>query len=190
MPTYPRLVLFPDRKLRRRAESLPGSAFGTSTLRTYCQVIANLLTSAERAHVLAATQVDLDPAWRVIAVSAENGKSGVSILCNPVVTNEGGGSLDFENSASFACVPCQLSAPSKLTVEYRTPDGKARKVECTRTGARAVFQGVESLNGKIILDRMSAPAALDYTRRYRQELDERLVPEIFLPDEGVVTHLA
>jgi peptide deformylase len=186
MTAHPRVLLFPHAMLRRRADPLPDSAFGTSALRDYCQVMANLLVATERAHVLAGTQIDFDPPWRVLALSVGNAKgSGYSVMCNPVIKDEGGEAAEFEMSASFACVPVVLSAPDKLTVQYRKPDGSRREVVCSRSGARSIFQGVESLNGKPIIDRMTAAGAQQFIRRYRDELDERVAPEIFLPGETI-----
>jgi peptide deformylase len=186
MPSIPRVLLFPNEKLRRRASPLPDSAFGTSGLRDYCQLLANLLKATERAHVLASTQIDFDPPWRVLALSVDNASGGgCSILCNPVIKDEGGEAVEFEMSASFACVPVMLSAPDRLTVQYRKPMGERREVVCQRSGARSVFQGGESLNGKPLVDRMTAAGAMAFIRRYREEIDERVAPEIFLPGETV-----
>jgi len=183
----PSIVQFPSDKLRRRAEPLSDAAFGTSGLRDYCQVLANLLTAAERADVLAGTMVDFDPAWRVLAMSANNG--AVSILCNPEIRDMSGEQIGFEPCASFACVPAVLSAPGRLVVQYRKPDGTRREVVCTRSGARAVFQGVEALNGKIVLDRMSLQMAHQYVRKYREDIEEQLAPRVFLPavNETLIT---
>lgn len=180
------VLLFPNQKLRRRADKLPSAVFGSSPLRDYCQILANCLKSVEAADVLAATQISFDPAWQVLALLPANVNGAVAILCNPEVRDESGEQVGFERCASFACTPALLSAPEKLVVEYRTPEGQARKVECKRSGARAVFQGVESLKGKIVLDRMTLQGAHQYVRRYREEIEERLAPKLFLPSNDLV----
>jgi peptide deformylase len=177
-----RVLLFPSDALRRRAELCPESAFGTSAFREYCQRMVNMFVAVERADVLAATQVE-HPACRLLVLGTSNAGTAGAVLVNPVVRDLGGEHVGWENSASFACVPAMLSAPTKLVVEYRTPNGERRKVVCSRSGARAVFQGEESLNGKPLVDRMSAQAAHQFMRRYREELEERIAPAIFLPQD-------
>jgi peptide deformylase len=193
MPRLPSVILFPDPKLRRRAETVPDAVFGTSGLREYCQLLANLLVAVEQADVLAGTQIDFDPSWCVLALQTGNDarsisshKTSVSVLLNPVIRDESGEAVEFEKSASFACVPCLLSAPTKMTVEYRKVDGTRRKVECSRSGARAIFQGCESLKGKPVIDRMTAVAAHQLVQRFKEYLEERLAPALFLPDMSVV----
>jgi peptide deformylase len=184
MPRLPSVILFPDPKLRRRAETVPDAVFGTSGLREYCQLLANLLVAVEQADVLAGTQIDFEPSWCVLALQTSD--KAVSVLLNPVIRDESGESVAFEKSASFACVPCLLSAPTKMTVEYRKVDGTRRKVECSRSGARAIFQGCESLKGKPVIDRMTAVAAHQLVQRFKEYLEERLAPALFLPDMSLV----
>lgn len=184
MPRLPSVILFPDPKLRRRAEKVPDAVFDTSGLRDYCQLLANLLVAVEQADVLAGPQVDFDPSWCVLAVQV--GEQAASILVNPQIRDERGEAVEFERSASFACVPALLSAPTSLTVEYRKIDGARRVIECTRSGARAIFQGCESLVGKPIIDRMTAAGAHQLVQRFRESLEERLAPRLFLPDTSLV----
>src|ERR1019366_2077361 len=94
MPRLPSVILFPDPKLRRRAETVPDAVFGTSGLREYCQLLANLLVAVEQADVLAGTQIDFEPSWCVLALQTSD--KAVSVLLNPVIRDESGESVAFE----------------------------------------------------------------------------------------------
>jgi hypothetical protein len=62
------ILRYPDARLRRRAEPLPSSAFGTPGIARLAQEMASALASLpeeERCDVLAGTQLDIEPAWRV-----------------------------------------------------------------------------------------------------------------------------
>src|ERR1019366_7614600 len=78
MPRPPSVILFPDPKRRRRAETVPDAVFGTSGLREYCQLLANLLVAVEQADVLAGTQIDFDPSWCVLALQTGNDARSIS----------------------------------------------------------------------------------------------------------------
>lgn len=175
------VLYFPDVRLRRRADPLPSSAFGTPGLRDYAQYLANDLHSVTASgedfcDVLAATHIDLNPPWRVIALRTAGAVGGISLLCNPEIRDERDNVIEFETCAAFLCVPVRLAAPRHLTVQYRGIDGKMRETDCDPTGARAVFQGVESLNGRILLDRMPGMEKLKFTARYRRKLDGKVLP--------------
>lgn len=183
----PRLVMFPHQGLRRRAIPVDSASFGTTGLRDYCQALSNILTAVERADVLAGTQLSTDPAFRVLCVAMNREEPGKpaqnSVLINPEISDLAGESVDFENCASFACTPALVSAPASLVVRYRTFEGGRREVKCSRSGARAVFTGVESLNGRPMVDRMTAPQAMQLVKRYREDIQERAAPSHFLAPE-------
>jgi peptide deformylase len=147
-----RLLHFPQdaRLLRRRADPLPESAFGTDSLRIYASELGRLLVAHEGMG-LAATQVDFDPAWRIVVIAQG---SNYSALCNPEIVSTRGESWATEGCLSFASVPEPLPAPAGLVVRYRSVDGKRREVECDINGARCVAHEVDHLNGKLIIDRM------------------------------------
>lgn len=170
-----RILHYPDARLRRRAEPLPGAAFGTPGIEKYARGLAGafaLLGEEERADVVAGTQVDFDPPWRVVALRTPR---GITVLCNPEVTSYGEEVLEFETCVSFLCCPVRVVAPRRLTVQYRRPDGATREVVCDPTGARAVWQGVESLDGRLVIDRLAPPGKLAFAARYRRELDKRIL---------------
>ena len=170
-----RVLLYPDPRLRRRAEKIPSSAFGTPGIRNLAQALANCLAALERemGDVLACTQVEIDPPWRVLALRTPR---GIAVMCNPEITSHENEVVEFEMSFSFLSTPVQLLAPRKLTVQYRTPEGERREVECDPTGARAVWQGCESLEGKLVIDRLAPLQKLVFASKYRRALDEKVVP--------------
>src|ERR1700722_5676383 len=131
------LLLYPHRSLRRAAEAMPSSSFGTSGLRDYAQLLANTMAAQSRLYdlpsdVLAANHLDFKDAWRLIALRGRGtgGESTYSVLCNPEIVDHSGGSYEYESSFAFACVPAHLAAPRKLKVRYRTIHGSAREVDC------------------------------------------------------------
>jgi peptide deformylase len=148
-----RLLQFPQDAwlLRRRADPLPDSAFGTDTLKAFASELAE--TMLEHGGIgLAATQVDFNPAWRVIALQVSGNMT--STLCNPQIVSTRGESWASEGCLSFASVPEQMPAPGSLVVQFRSVDGKRHEVECDVNGARCVWHEVDHLNGKLMIDRM------------------------------------
>lgn len=161
-----RVLYFPEdeMRLRRRATELPADAFGTPQIRELGELLAEAIGYFENVDVLATTQLDFDPAWRMLVLRTPRGNS---ILCNPRIRSHADESLELSACASFACVPERLSFPRKLTVEFRRLDGKREEVECGASGARAVWQGIESLDGKIFLDRIHTFAKGPFLRKVR-----------------------
>jgi peptide deformylase len=169
------LLRYPDPRLRRRAEPLPSAAFGTPGIERLGQALANALASLpedERCDVLASTQVSFDPCWRVLALRT---RAGIAVLCNPEITSYGEEAEEFESSVSFLCVPVRVQAPRRLVVQYRRVDGALRETECDPTGARAVWQGCESLEGGSVIDRLPVLGRVQFAARYRRKLDETIV---------------
>lgn len=148
-----RLLRFPwdAALLRRRALPLPESAFATDMLRAFGKEMGEMVVSLQAAG-LAATQLDLDPAWRIIALGL--GNDAYSILCNPEIVSSRGESWSVEACLSFASVPEQMPAPGALVVRWRSVEGKVQETECQPNAARAVAHEIDHLNGKLIIDRM------------------------------------
>jgi peptide deformylase len=148
-----RLLTFPGdlSMLRRVADPLPDSAFGTEKLKTFAELMA--IEMVEREGVgLASTQTDIHPAWRIIVLGL--GAQKASTLCNPEIIDHSGESWATEGCLSFASVHEQLPAPASLTVRYRTVDGQSRETTCDINGARGVWHEVAHLNGELLIDRM------------------------------------
>ena len=165
------VLYYPDARLRRRATMLPGSAFATPGLERYAAGMMADLAGVELCDVLAGPQVDFDPPWRVLAVRTP---AGITTLCNPEMKDEADEVVEFETSASFLSIPVQLPAPRKLTVSYRTVDGSRREVVCDPGGARAVWQGMAALEGRLPVDRMTPMGALAFVSKYRRKLGKTL----------------
>ena len=165
-----RVLMFPEdeMRLRRKAEDLPSDAFNTEPIRQLAEVLAATLEGIDNVDVLASTQLAFDPPWALLALK---GPKGISILCNPRVRTHSGESFELGACASFAGVPERLLCPMRLTVEFRRLDGMLREQECGASGARAVWQGIDSLRGKLFSDRMSPiaqkPGFFQKVRRQR-----------------------
>jgi peptide deformylase len=148
-----RLLHFPEDAvlLRREAKLVPEGMFGTPGLRALCQTIGVVMLS-NRGAGLAATQVDTDPALRVIVIG-ENQNVWMA-LCNPVVVRLSGVQKGPEGCLSFGSVQEPMEAPGRLVVRYRDPDGRACEVECEGFRARAVWHETRHLDGSLLIDRM------------------------------------
>ena len=100
---------------------------------------------------------------------------GITVLCNPEMKDEADEVVEFETSASFLSIPVQLPAPRKMTVSYRMVDGSKREVVCDPGGARAVWQGMAALEGRLPIDRMTPMGALAFVAKYRRKFEKKLV---------------
>lgn len=158
--TYPR----DEMRLRRRATALPSDAFNTPQIRQLAEALADALEPIDGVDVLASTQVDFDPCWRILVMRTA---SGSAILCNPRVRSHEGEAFELGACASFACVPERTICPRKVVVEYRRIDGRMAETECGPSGARALWQGIDSLDGKLYLDRMSVVQRGPFLERVR-----------------------
>lgn len=147
-----RLLHFPEDApaLRRVAVPVPDSEFGGDKLRDLTRVLGVTMLS-NRGAGLAATQLDVEPCWRVIVI----GEGNVWIpLCNPEIIRRWGTQTGDEGCLSFASVGERLEALAHLVVKYRNPDGKAEEVDCDGFRARAVSHEVQHLDGYLLIDRM------------------------------------
>jgi peptide deformylase len=178
-----KVLLYPSPALRRTADKIPDSVFGTNGLRRYADVLKNTMMAAGNgANVLCASHVNFPYVWRVLTLRTPE---GYSTLCNPEIVDLGSELYGTETSYPFACVPAHLAAPVKLTVRYRTAEGERREVECSPSGARSIFQGVDGLDGHLMTDRMgdidliTAFVAL-YQRKLREEREEMAAKETVL----------
>jgi len=153
-------------RMRRRATELGPEAFGTPTLRDLAELLSSVLEPIDGVDVLATTQVDFDPCWSMLALRTPG---GMSILCNPKVRSTSGESYELGACASFVCVPERTICPVTVVVGYRSLDGRLREVGCGASGSRAIWQGIDSLNGKLFLDRMDIVTKARFLKNVRRK---------------------
>ena len=170
-----RVLRYPDdiALLRRRSVDVPDSAFGTSRLRGFGDALGETLIAQTLGAGLAATQVDVDPVLRVMAVN--RGGDAYSVLYNPRVVSHAGEVEGPEGCLSFPGVNEQLTAPVELVVQYRDAEGAAKERRCVVHMARCVWRTVQYLDGKTVLDRMGAMKRRSFIKnleRWRREEDE------------------
>ena len=148
------LRCFPVSILLKRAERVVD--FGEDLKHT---VEAMFKTMYETRGVgLAANQVGID---RMIAVANPTGeKKDELTLINPeIIESEGSESLE-EGCLSCPGINAQIKRAQRVTVRYQDTAGEFHDLQAEDILARIIQHELDHLNGKVIIDRMSATAKI------------------------------
>jgi peptide deformylase len=119
---------------------------------------------------LAAPQVGVS---QRVAVLSTDGQAGhETVLVNPRIVHSEGWEEAEEGCLSFPGIYVRLGRFVHVRVQYHDLKGEVREFEAQGLIARAVQHEVDHLDGRLLVDRMSAVQRVTHRRRLR-ELEAR-----------------
>jgi len=157
---------YPDPVLRQQ----------TGTVDTFDQALANLAQEmivtmhACSGLGLAATQVGLTA--RIAIVAPDDKPGHEAVLVNPDLVQQAGWEESEEGCLRFPGIYVRLGRFTRVRVRYQDLQGKTREMDAEDILARAVQHELDHLDGRLLVDRMSAVQRMAHRRRLR-ELEDR-----------------
>jgi peptide deformylase len=119
---------------------------------------------------LAATQVGLT---KRIAIVASDDKPGhEAVLVNPEIVQTSGWEEAEEGCLSFPGVYVRMGRFTRVCVRHQDLQGKTCQMDAEGILARAIQHELDHLDGRLLVDRMSAVQRMTHRRRLH-ELEER-----------------
>jgi peptide deformylase len=160
------LVCFPDPVLRLRAE--PITVFDVSVRSLAEEMIKTLREITGLG--LAAPQVGVSRRLVLVAPDADPGNE--IVLVNPEITASDGWEEIEEGCLSFPGIFVKIGRYTNVRLRYHDLEGKPQEMVTDGILARAVQHELDHLDGRLLVDRMSAIQRMGQRRRLR-DLEDR-----------------
>ena len=146
--------MYPDPKLKRIGDEV----------KQVNQEISDIITdmfetkyNTENCAALAATQLDLNPAYRITVIDlSEKGDSPLCLI-NPVIVESRGEQNELEGCMSVFPSYIHEKVKRAMYIKVRAMDREGKPIELEAEGylAKCIQHEVDHLNGLIYLDRLS-----------------------------------
>ncbi len=117
---------------------------------------------------LAANQIGIDLNLFIIDITHTEEADETAEFINGKIVDSRGESTFSEGCLSVPGVEFEIKRPEFITLQYQSLDGKKHEKEFGGLYARAIQHEIDHLNGKLIIDHVSAIAKL----RYKTQLKE------------------
>lgn len=153
--TILRVLQYPDPKLKRLSVEV------TDFNEQIHQVIHDMFEthySLENCAALAATQLDLDPPWRITVIDFSAEKNKPLCLVNPFIIESSGEQNEYEGCMSVYPndIHEKVKRAKKIKVKAQDKDGNPFELEAEDFLAKCIQHEIDHLDGKIYLDRLSS----------------------------------
>jgi peptide deformylase len=150
-----KILQYPDKRLQRIA--VPVTTFD----HTIQQVIDDMFeTHYGTAHcaALAATQLDLDPAWRITVIDFSEQKNQPLCLVNPVIIHSEGEQIEEEGCMSVYPDAIFEKVKRAMSIVVKAQDRHGNPLEIPADGyfAKCMQHEIDHLDGKIFLNRLNS----------------------------------
>lgn len=157
---------YPDPVLRTKTEAV--DSFDGSLADLAQEMIATMRSANGLG--LAAPQVGISQRFAIVSTGTEPGRE--TVLVNPELVHSEGWEDAEEGCLSLPGIYVKIGRFTRVRVRYHDLRGEAREMEAEGLAARAVQHELDHLDGRLLVDRMSAVQRLTHRRRLR-ELQDR-----------------
>lgn len=152
------ILQYPDPRLKRVSVLVEQHNIKSSEIQ---QVIDDMFEThyhADNCAALAATQLDLNPAWRITVIDFSEGKNEPLCLINPEIVEAHGAHQEAEGCMSVYPEIAREKVTRAQRIKVKFYDRDAKECELVVEGflAKCIQHEVDHLDGKIYLDRLSA----------------------------------
>jgi peptide deformylase len=144
------IYLYGDEVLRRRAGEVERV---TPEIR---ELVENMLETMYSGDGLGLAAPQVGVSLRVVVIDVPHEGSGKLMLVNPVILEAAGSAMMDEGCLSFPDIVVPVQRATEVTFEYTTLGGKKRTRKASGVTAQAVQHEIDHLDGKLLVDRMSA----------------------------------
>ncbi len=149
-----KVLNYPDPRLKRKA--VPVEVFDEKLK----QVVDDMFEthySLDNCAALAATQLDLDPPWRITVIDFTREKNKPLVLINPQIIEREGEHMEAEGCMSV--YPRQIQSivkrAEKIKVRAQDIDGKVFEMDADGFMAKCIQHELDHLDGVVFLDKIS-----------------------------------
>jgi|WetSurMetagenome_2_1015567.scaffolds.fasta_scaffold40422_4 peptide deformylase len=118
---------------------------------------------------LAATQVGRSE--RVVIVAAEPKPGREQVLVNPEILEADGWEVSEEGCLSFPGIYVRVGRFTRVRVRFQDVEGRTHEMIAEGVLARAVQHELDHLDGRLLVDRMSAVQRMAQRRRLHELVD-------------------
>ena len=148
-----KILQYPDPRLRRVA--IPVTHFDDNIQRVIDDMFETRYTTPNCA-ALAATQLDLDPAWHITVIDlSQNDDSPLCLVNGQIIHSEG---LQHELEGCMSVYPAHIhekvKRAYKITVKAQDRHGKPLEFDAEGYLAKCIQHELDHLNGKVYVDRI------------------------------------
>jgi peptide deformylase len=159
------VVKYPDPVLR--AATAPVTVFDQALADLAAEMIRTMHAAVGLG--LAATQVGRTE--RIVIVAADDKPGRETVLVNPQIVESQGWEEGEEGCLSFPGIYIKVGRFAKVRVRYQDVAGRPQALDAEGLLARAVQHELDHLDGRLLLDRMSAIQRMGQRRRLRELVD-------------------
>lgn len=153
---------YPDPLLRAKTEVV--ARFDPSLADLAREMIATM--RAANGLGLAAPQVGVSRRLAIVSAGADPGRE--TVLVNPEMVDSEGWEEADEGCLSFPGVYVKIGRFTRVRVRYHDLQGEVHDREAEGLVARAIQHELDHLEGRLLVDRMSAIQRLTHRRRLRE----------------------
>ncbi len=151
--TILKILQYPDKRLKRVA--IPVEDFGPA----FQKVVDNMFEThyaTPNCAALAATQLDLEPAWHVTVIDYSQAKDQPLCIVNGKITHREGEQNEYEGCMSVfpRDVHEKVKRAMKIKVQYQERDGTPKEIEAEGYFAKCIQHELDHLNGHVYLDHL------------------------------------
>ena len=151
------ILQYPDPRLKRISIPVEVAKIKEPLIQQAINDMFETHYASENCAALAATQLDLEPAWRITVIDFSEKKNEPLCLINPEIIKAEG--EQFENEGCMSVYPEILHEKviraERIKVKFFDREGKERELEAEGFMAKCIQHEVDHLDGKIYLDRLS-----------------------------------
>ena len=150
-----KILQYPDPRLKRIA--VPVIEFDENLHQTIDDMFETHYAQTSCA-ALAATQLDLSPAWRITVIDFSDHKNEPLCLINPYIQSYHGEHTELEGCMSVYPGLCYEKVTRAAQIELTAQDRWGKKFEMKAEGfmAKCIQHEVDHLDGKLYLDTLSS----------------------------------
>jgi len=107
----------------------------------------------------------------IVVVSPDVQPGNEIVLVNPQITETDGWEVGEEGCLSFPGIYVKIGRFRRVRVQYRNLEGEPQELEAEGLLARAIQHELDHLEGRLLVDRMSAVQRMGHRRRLRELKD-------------------
>jgi len=107
----------------------------------------------------------------IVAVSPDTQRGNAIVLVNPEIVETDGWEVGEEGCLSFPGIYVKIGRFHRVRVRYSDPKGEPHELEAEGLLARAIQHELDHLDGRLLVDRMSAVQRMAQRRRLRELKD-------------------
>lgn len=151
------ILQYPDKRLKRIAQKVED--FGDD-FQTYVDTMFNTHYSAENCAALAATQIDLDPAYHVTVIDYSPKHDQPLCIVNGKIVEREGEQNEDEGCMSVGCdediyIHGLVKRAMRIKLQAQDRHGESFEMDVDDYMAKCIQHELDHLDGKIFLDHLS-----------------------------------